>query len=137
MTWAEPHYTVVSRHPDNLGVLEGTPADQVRVAQEYRLLLPPDLRGELGGVVYFFDCGGFTKVGYTTQPAVKYVRGFTTKNPFDVTIWALIRSNWAQERAVHASLNHCHHRGEWYLFDSEMRTRIAGWVIRHGGETYY
>lgn len=105
-------------------------------APRVRRDVPSGLRGYHGGVVYFIDCGEFTKIGYTREYIAKRMEGIATHNPFPLRLWALVKGSISFERAVHQTYAEQRHANEWFRFSGGAKAKLRIWVRELGGETY-
>lgn len=97
---------------------------------------PPGLRGHYGGVVYFVDCGEYTKVGHTGGWVGERMKGIETHNPFELKLWGLIVGDRETESAFHEILAQHRHRNEWFRLNRDTKQRIADLLTSNGGEVY-
>lgn len=99
-------------------------------------LQPPGLRGHIGGVVYFVDCGEFTKIGHTVCPIAARLKNIETHNPFELLLWALLAGGRDLEARLHQEFADHRHRNEWFRFNEGARERAFQFVRSQGGEVY-
>lgn len=97
---------------------------------------PPGLRGCTNGIVYFIDCGEFTKIGHTYQWVENRIKGIATHNPFPLKLWALIQGLPAQEKEFHEVFADFRHANEWFRLPDKVKGNIREFVVKHGGEVY-
>lgn len=95
------------------------------------------LCSEPGGVVYFIDCGEFTKIGHTLGLICNRLTGIETHNPYPIRLWALVPAPDQQiERDFHDLLAPHQHRGEWFRLSAAMRALVSMRVKAMHGELY-
>lgn len=85
-------------------------------------------------LLYFVDCGEFTKIGFTAKGAETRMAGIATGNPFDLHVWATVPGDQQLERAMHALFAPYKHRGEWFRFDRHARSQAFAKVKELGGK---
>ncbi len=120
------------------------PADWAAVSQQVFDGLPAHksrhdlsgLRGYRGGLIYFVDCGEYTKIGFTSGHVHLRLANLATANPYPMSLWALVRGNWRSERSFHQQLKHLSHRKEWFRLTTEARAELAEQIRGKGGEVY-
>lgn len=112
-----------------------TPPPEVKNDQRGKIVHPPGLRSQ-GNVVYFVDCGPFTKIGHTLGPIYHRLRGIETHNPFRLILWALIPGDMRLERSIHEKLTDFNHRGEWFHLNQGARDALAEYITSMSGELY-
>ena len=85
----------------------------------------------------------YYKIGYASKPEARF-RNFKSSNPFDIKLIFEYETPQPKtlEFLVHNFFNSYHHRGEWYLIDSEMMTgfiqkRIFDLFIQKSGALGY
>lgn len=86
-------------------------------------------------MVYFIDCGPYTKVGITSDVRGR-MSGLETHNPFPMRIWGTISGDRNLERQLHQELAAYRRRNEWFEFDDEARGAIRQWLKDSGGEIH-
>lgn len=72
-------------------------------------------------MIYFIDCGPYTKIGFTTRGAETRLLGLKTSNPFEMRLWGVAPGTAETERALHQFFHDYRHNREWFRFDSEGR----------------
>lgn len=97
---------------------------------------PPGLRGHTGGVVYFIDCGPLTKIGHTGGWIEDRMKAIATSNPFDLTLWGLVKGTMSFEREWHAALEQYRYRNEWFYLTQKARDTIKTVITEYEGELY-
>lgn len=95
-----------------------------------------DLRTRQGGVVYFIDCNGYTKIGHTFETIANRMKGIETHNPFPLQLWALVAGPVLLERKFHSKFARRRHRCEWFRFKPEDRQTAERLVLLLRGEVY-
>lgn len=110
-----------------------TPQEPAPVKRRKR---PEGLRGSNEGVVYFLDCGEFTKIGHTAGWIEDRLKGIETHNPFELVLWGLVAGDVKFERMWHADLDEYRYRNEWFRLTADVREQIKVAIRRHGGELY-
>lgn len=86
-------------------------------------------------VVYFIDCGPYTKIGTTCDIRTR-ISGFEGHNPFPLSLWGLIPGDVKLERQLHRDLADRRFRKEWFLLDEQTKAEIRDWLLEHDGEFY-
>jgi hypothetical protein len=110
--------------------------DWLSLHYRVKLSAPPPyigLSSDRSSLVYFIDCGRYTKVG-TTFDIRNRMSGIETHNPFEISLWGLIRGNRPLESQLHVELGAYRKRNEWFELDAEARTAIRSWLKKNGGE---
>ena len=74
--------------------------------------------------VYFVECNGKVKIGYSENPESR-ASGFQTGNPEEVTLVGYIEDfGRSEEKLLHSMLKEYHYRGEWYNYTDEVKKII-------------
>lgn len=94
-----------------------------------------DLRRHTGGIVYFIDCGTYTKIGFTAGLVEQRMAGIMNGNPFDLSLWALVRGTISTERKFQRRYSQYCHRLEWFTLPTHARNNIKAIVKLLGGQT--
>lgn len=97
------------------------------------LLTRPSRRAQ--DVVYFIDCGPYTKIGTTCEIRGR-IKGIETHNPFPLSLWGLIPGDTKLESQLHRDLADCRRHKEWFALDPATKQDIRGWLLENGGEFY-
>jgi len=84
-------------------------------------------------IVYFVDCGAFTKIGFTLGQFSSRLAGMLTDNPFDIELWAVISGGRTLEAQLHEEFAAYKHRLEWFRFDRNARLAVIKRVQALGG----
>ena len=95
-----------------------------------------NLRDGSESVVYFVDCGSFTKIGHTAQRIIDRMNGIKTHNPFPLALWGLIAGPVSLEREIHEVLASHRRRNEWFEFDEPTKGDIRRWIAENGGNVF-
>lgn len=74
-------------------------------------------------MIYFIECDGYVKIGYTTQ-LNRRVKSFATSNPHPVKLLASAPGNVEDEQELHKRFRELHHRGEWFRKTPELLAGI-------------
>ena len=103
-------------HPDAWPVVAMPRTPDMCAPKPAREIKPP--------LVYFVNCGAYTKIGFTSQDLEFRVKAMMTANPLDFVIWAVIPGSLETEHELHAKFRDYHHRGEWFQFDAAGRLDV-------------
>lgn len=79
------------------------------------------------GSVYFIECGGSIKVGFSTDVAAR-MQALATSAPSALTLIASIDGSFALEHAIHKYLRAHRVKGEWFDDCQPVREAIAALV---------
>ena len=83
-------------------------------------------------IVYFFRCGPFIKIGYTSRNEAKRKREFETGNPFEIEIiGSVLVRDQNDERRLHRRFAFVNHRDEWFRETPEIIRAIAEIIEQH------
>lgn len=74
---------------------------------------------ETNGSVYFIECGGFIKIGVTTD-LEKRLKSIETSNPHDPTILLSLPGTTQSEKAFHRQFKKQHKVREWFHWEGEL-----------------
>lgn len=85
-------------------------------------------------LLYFVDCGEFTKIGFTAKGPDARMAGIATGNPFALHVWGTIPGDQNLEREMHALFSRYRHRGEWFRFDKDARSEAFAKIKALGGK---
>jgi hypothetical protein len=82
------------------------------------------------GVIYLIRAGEteFAKIGYTSSPIGRRLKGLQTGNPLRLTVEATLVGDTSYEKLLHAAYHENRCEGEWFDCFSEIKTafeRIA------------
>lgn len=75
------------------------------------------------GFVYFVECEGFVKIGYSETPRWR-PHDFATGNPFECRLIGLVEGGSDCEKDLHRRFKKHHHRGEWFWLTQDVRAEI-------------
>lgn len=119
----------------------------VPVAELYRIR--PDLADEIKRqltrgkppkrdvpIVYFLDCGPYTKIGYTAVHARARIRSIEGGNPFAMRLWVTIPGSMETEAELHRYFGKYRHRKEWFKFDDEARAEVLRLARQRRGKVH-
>lgn len=81
------------------------------------------------GKVYFVECAGRIKIGYT-QDVASRLKSLATGAPAEMSILATVDGTVNFERAIHKDLAAYRVKGEWFRDCSEVRSLMADVVAR-------
>lgn len=81
------------------------------------------------GHVYFVECGGRIKIGYSTNVEAR-MKALETGAPHSLTLLATIPGSQGFERAIHSVLGAHRHKGEWFDDCAAVRSLISEVTIR-------
>jgi hypothetical protein len=88
------------------------------------------------GRVYFIECCGCIKLGYTEDSAGARMANLQPGCPFQLKLWAVAKGQGRDERALHkqfrAQRMHC----EWFRMCPDDLDALRVWVREHSGEIY-
>ena len=87
-------------------------------------------------VVYFVDCGEYTKIGHTTNPVKQRMRSLAANNPYTLSLWGLLFGSIKLERWFHREFKQWNHRYEWFKLTSHARTKAHKIIIQNEGAIY-
>ena len=74
--------------------------------------------------VYFVECNGKVKIGYSENP-INRVSGFQTGNPEEITLIGYIENfGRNEEKLLHSMFKDYHCRGEWFDYTPEVKKII-------------
>lgn len=85
------------------------------------------------GYVYFVECQGMTKIGFSAKHPDRRRRELQTSNPFPIELWAYARGDETLERALHAKYRAQHTLREWFKLETEHRIELAKLARKTGG----
>ena len=76
-------------------------------------------------MIYFIGCNDrYVKIGVSHSP-ISRLNDLQVGNPYDLTVLKTIDVSHKAEAYLHDKFSHLHHRGEWFLLNSELREYIA------------
>jgi len=75
--------------------------------------------------VYFIQCEGFVKIGYSHSP-IRRLDAIQTSNPFACRLLGTVAGGSAVELELHQALAEHRHVGEWFRLTPEVRAIIDG-----------
>jgi hypothetical protein len=132
-------------HPDTIYNMEKR--GQLHIVRVFRRVFVPKSelarltevappRAQQRPLVYFIDCGEFTKIGHTKCGAQKRLKGIETNNPHELKLWASVKGDAAAERSWHASLAAYRYRNEWFRLPSDVRQQVRQSIVQQGGQLH-
>jgi hypothetical protein len=68
--------------------------------------------------VYFIECGGYIKIGYTSLKA--RLSSLATANPYPLKVLATVEGDQQTEELLHNRFADAFHRGEWFRKTPEL-----------------
>lgn len=84
--------------------------------------------------VYFLECDGFVKIGYTENSAASRAADMTTGNPHAINVLAEGHGDSSMEAELHRVFADQRVRGEWFM-PNELLVRAIGFVRATGTTT--
>lgn len=84
-------------------------------------------RSRTEGSVYFVECAGFVKIGYSLDPRRRAL-AYGVMNPLDCVLLGSIPGGKLREREVQDLFTDVYHRGEWFRLTDDVRSRIAALI---------
>ncbi len=79
-----------------------------------RLIRDVDAIKKQPGFVYFLECGGFIKIGYTRRSAEERIADMSTANPLPISLLATMKASPRDEKFLHARFAELRVQGEWF-----------------------
>lgn len=107
-----------------------------RIQNEIKAEEERDRAREGGPWVYFVDCGPYTKIGFTTNPIKHRLKSFTTANPFDLRVYAIVQGSHLTESSFHDLFARYRHKLEWFELGEEGRAELDRLVEEYGGQFF-
>lgn len=74
-------------------------------------------------MIYFIQCEGTVKIGYSNNPHMRMV-ALKTSNPLELTMLLITEGNNSDETALHERFKKDHYRGEWFVLSDDIKDYI-------------
>jgi hypothetical protein len=74
--------------------------------------------------IYFIQCKGFIKIGYTSRDISQRFSQIQSHCPYELKIIFIYEGDLYTEELLHRRFNHLNVRGEWFLFNKEIKDFI-------------
>jgi hypothetical protein len=80
-------------------------------------------RADRAPMIYFFRCGDFVKIGWTTDPEARFAC-VQVCNPSIISLAALMLGGGREEIFLHRAFKEVLHRGEWFREEGHLAELI-------------
>lgn len=84
-------------------------------------------RSRTEGFVYFVECAGYVKIGYSMDPRRRAL-SYGVMNPLECRLLGYVPGGKIREREIQGQFADVFHRGEWFRLTDEVRERIAALI---------
>lgn len=74
-------------------------------------------------MIYFVQCEGMVKIGYSNNP-YKRIQALKTSNPLELVMLLVIEGKQSDEAKIHKQFEKDHFRGEWFFLSDTIKNYI-------------
>ena|GEM_PF-5156835 len=79
------------------------------------------------GILYFIECAGLIKIGFSKRSLVQRLKDFKTGNPSKITLCLFQWGTMDDEKDLHKTFASDRVHGEWFRPSNELKQYILDW----------
>ena len=88
------------------------------------------------GVVYFLECNGCMKIGFTEGHPLARMAALHSGCPFPLKLWAAAKGRLRDEQRLHKRFSDQRIHFEWFRLEADELGELREWILGRGGRVY-